>query len=152
MGITIPTEISVRVLEQDANSRLIFLPQKLITELELEQVKSQFGEGESFQIYKLLERAQKEADFKQELLNSPKVAISLAWGKDIGEDINIAILEEQPQTEYVFLPAQPEGELQELSEEDLEQVAGGSSPVCTVAVTLATAVVYTVIMTITEWG
>jgi len=125
LGITIPAEISVKLLEQDTNSYMIVVPQKPITEQELELVKNQFGEGETFQISQLLARAQQEATFKQELLNSPKVAISEALGKDIEEDVNIAVVEEQPQTAYIYLPAKPEGEVPELSEEDLDQVVGG---------------------------
>jgi hypothetical protein len=124
-GISIPSGTRVRVLEEKANSRTVVIPREAIGPEKLEQVKSQWGEGEQYQIVKLLARAQAEALFKEELLSSPKQAISEALGTEIPQDLEITVLEEREDTEYIILPPKPEGDLEELSDEELMAVAGG---------------------------
>ncbi len=126
LGISIPPGTTVQVLEEKANSRTVVIPREAIGPEKLEQVKSQWGEGEPYQIAKLLARAQGEAKFKQELLSSPKQVISKALGTKLPQDLEIAMVSSQSDTEYIILSAKPEKDLEELSDEELMAVAGGS--------------------------
>ncbi len=126
LGISIPPGTTVQVLEEKANSRTVVIPREAIGPEKLEQVKSQWGEGEPYQIASLLARAQGEAKFKQFLLSSPKQAISKALGTELPQDLEITMVSSQLDTEYIILPAKPEGDLEELSDEELMAVAGGS--------------------------
>ncbi len=75
----------------------------------------------------LVAKAWKDEAFKQELLSNPKATISKEFGTPIPDNIEVRVLEENPQTLYIVLPMKPadiQGE-GELSEEALETVAGG---------------------------
>lgn len=72
-------------------------------------------------------KAWKDEVFKQELLSNPKATLSKEYGVPIPDNIEVRVLEENPNTLYMVLPVKPadlEGE-GELSEEALEAVAGG---------------------------
>jgi len=76
---------------------------------------------------KLIEKALKDESFRKHLIDNPKAAIEGEWGIKLPESTIIKVLEEDLQTVYFVLPAQ--GRMtgnQELSESDLESVAGGT--------------------------
>ena len=76
---------------------------------------------------KVIAKAWQDEEFKQELLNQPRATIIREWGlEDIPDNVDIKVIEENPNTLYMVLPMKPviaNGE--ELSEEQLESVAGG---------------------------
>lgn len=76
---------------------------------------------------KIIAKAWQDEEFKQELLSQPRATIIREWGlKDIPDNVDIKVIEENPNTLYMVLPMKPvttNGE--ELSEEQLEAVAGG---------------------------
>lgn len=72
---------------------------------------------------KLVAHAWKDEAFKQELLSNPEVAIERELGQKLSEGTNIQVLEETGNTFYVVIPKKPS--VDELSEEQLETVAGG---------------------------
>ncbi|GAA6615653.1 NHLP leader peptide family RiPP precursor [Scytonema sp. NUACC26] len=77
----------------------------------------------------LVAKAWKDEAFKQELLTNPKATLSKEFGTSIPDNIQVRVLEENPNTLYLVLPVKPadlEGE-GELSENALEAVAGGAS-------------------------
>jgi Nitrile hydratase, alpha chain len=75
---------------------------------------------------KLIERSLEDEDFRQRLLDDPKGAIEQELGSRLPESVEVRALEETPEIIYLVLPsASPLGEGVELSDQDLEQVAGG---------------------------
>ncbi len=74
----------------------------------------------------LVIKAWQDEDFKQELINNPKIVYERELGKQAPEGFQITIVQEQPNHIYLVLPVKPDLESsQELSEEALEAVAGG---------------------------
>jgi hypothetical protein len=76
---------------------------------------------------KVIAKAWQDEEFKQQLLNHPRATIIQEWGlKDIPDDVDIKVIEENSNTLYIVLPMKPiTTHGQELSEEQLEAVAGG---------------------------
>ncbi|NMG07809.1 NHLP leader peptide family natural product precursor [Brasilonema sp. UFV-L1] len=72
---------------------------------------------------KLITRAWQDASFKQELLSNPQAAFEKE-GITLPESIKVTVVEESPSSFYLVLPTQP-SETAELSETELESVAGG---------------------------
>ena len=72
---------------------------------------------------KLVARAWQDESFKQELLSNPRAAFEKE-GIPLPESINIQVVEETADTIYFILPLQP-SETEELSDAELESVAGG---------------------------
>ena len=72
----------------------------------------------------LIAKAWKDDSFKQQLMNNPKSAIAEA-GISLPESIEVKVIEETANTFYLVIPRQPSQE-KELSEADLQSVAGGA--------------------------
>ena len=75
---------------------------------------------------RLVQRSLEDEDFRQRLLDDPKGTIEQELGSRLPESIEVRALEESAQTIYLVLPVRS-ADLQtgELSDEDLEEVAGG---------------------------
>jgi hypothetical protein len=75
---------------------------------------------------KIIARAWQDEAFKQELLSNPKAVFSQEIGHSIPDEVEIRVIEENPTTLYMVLPMKPVAAADsELSEEQLEAVAGG---------------------------
>ncbi|MBD2387099.1 NHLP leader peptide family RiPP precursor [Cylindrospermum sp. FACHB-282] len=77
---------------------------------------------------KIIARAWKSEEYKQELLNNPKAVIEREFDIQIPEEVTVQILEETPTNLYFVLPMRPEitdGNLAEISEKELTSIAGG---------------------------
>lgn len=72
----------------------------------------------------LMARAVKDPAFRQEVLNNPRSVLAREYNVQLPEDVTVRVLEEAPNTLSIVLPPQEET-VQELSDEDLEAVAGG---------------------------
>jgi hypothetical protein len=72
---------------------------------------------------KVVTRAWKDKKFKEKLLKDPKAAL-----KEMGVEVSgeVQIVEQKPRAEIFVLP-QPPAEMQELSDQDLEKIAGGGT-------------------------
>lgn len=81
----------------------------------------------------VIERAWKDEIFRQELLRDPRGVLQreLAQlrpeGGQLPENVDVQVVEETPTTLYLVLPSRPQtaGTSVELSDADLELVAGG---------------------------
>jgi hypothetical protein len=68
-------------------------------------------------------KAWTDASFKKQLLADPVAALK-ASGLDVPRGLQVKVVENTDQVLHLVLPAKPRGEI---SEEDLERVAGGIS-------------------------
>ncbi|MDJ0713528.1 MAG: NHLP leader peptide family RiPP precursor [Prochloraceae cyanobacterium] len=77
----------------------------------------------------LIAKAWSDEAFKEKLLKNPKAVLEEEMGGQLPEEIkNVRIIEETEDTIYISLPKKPEqSSSEELSEEELEAVAGGLS-------------------------
>jgi hypothetical protein len=88
---------------------------------------TQFNSRHDFESH-LVVKAWKDESFKRELINNPKAVVARESGKDHPADIEIRVLEETPNTRYIVIPNAPSSmQIQELSEEALDAVAGGAA-------------------------
>jgi hypothetical protein len=76
----------------------------------------------------------KDEAYKQQLLNNPKPVIEREFGVQLPSEIGVQVLEENPTTLYFVLPTRPDLSGAELSDEQLETVAGGATPSVVVTV------------------
>jgi hypothetical protein len=76
---------------------------------------------------KIVEKSLQDESFRQRLLADPKVALE-EIGTRLPEEVQVRAVEETEDTVYLRLPsASPVGEGGELSERELEEVAGGGT-------------------------
>jgi len=76
----------------------------------------------------LVQRTMEDEDFRQRLLDDPKGAVEQELGSRLPEGVEVRAVEESAQIIYLVLPsASPLGEGGELSDRELETVAGGGS-------------------------
>jgi hypothetical protein len=77
----------------------------------------------------LVQRSLQDEDFRRRLLDDPKAAVGQELGTQLPEGgVEVRVLEENPQTIYLVLPStEPLGEGEELSDQELEEVAGGGT-------------------------
>ncbi|MBD2387101.1 NHLP leader peptide family RiPP precursor [Cylindrospermum sp. FACHB-282] len=78
---------------------------------------------------KIIARAWKSEEYKQELLNNPKAVIEREFNIQIPEGVTVQILEETPTNLYFVMPMRPQIDdrnLAEISDEELASIAGGN--------------------------
>ena len=83
---------------------------------------------------RLVERSVQDADFRRRLLGEPKRTVEEELGTRLPEGVRVVAVEETAETIYLVLPSDsPHGDGGELSDQDLEAVAGGGTwtdPTC----------------------
>jgi hypothetical protein len=75
---------------------------------------------------KIVEQAQKNPKYHQQLMSDPRGLMEKQLGTSIPKSVNIKVLQETADTYYIVLPASTK-EGAELSDADLEKVAGGGT-------------------------
>jgi hypothetical protein len=75
---------------------------------------------------KIVEQAQKNPKYLQQLMSDPRGLMEKQLGQSIPSSVNIKVLQEANDTYYIVLPASAK-EGAELSDADLEKVAGGGT-------------------------
>jgi hypothetical protein len=73
---------------------------------------------------KIVEQAESNPDYYNQLMKDPRALMSRQLGTAIPSNVNIKVIEETADTYYVVLPYKAK-EGAELSDSDLEKVAGG---------------------------
>ena len=80
---------------------------------------------------KLILKAWSDSAFKKELIENPKAAIEKELNTKLPDDVNVKVVETDEKTILLPIPVKPKGEL---TEEQLESVAGGSLTVSTLQI------------------
>jgi hypothetical protein len=84
------------------------------------------GGGRAEMERRLIQRSLEDEAFRQRLLAEPKAAIEQELGSRLPESIEVRVVEESADTIYLVLPsASPVGQGGELSDQELDAVAGG---------------------------
>ena len=73
----------------------------------------------------LIEKCWKDPAFQKQIVSDPKGTIEKATGQKLPENVKIFVHQEDANTLHFAIPPAP-SELTELSDEDLERVAGGT--------------------------
>jgi hypothetical protein len=72
-----------------------------------------------------IEKCWKDPEFKKAVVGDPKGMLERHTGRKLPVQLKILVHEEDPNTLHLTIPPPP-GDLAELSDEDLEKVAGGT--------------------------
>jgi len=75
---------------------------------------------------KLIEKAMKDESFRKQLIENPKDVIEAEFGRKIPEFFKINVIEEDAQTVYLVLPQAVQNQEMELTDAELNAVAGGA--------------------------
>ena len=78
---------------------------------------------------RLIQRSLEDEEFRQSLLADPKGTMEQELGSSLPESVEVRVVEESADIIYLVLPsASPLGQGGELSDQELESVAGGYWP------------------------
>ena len=85
------------------------------------------GEGRAGWGHTIVQRSMEDEEFRQRLLDDPRGTMEQELGSALPEGLEVRVVEESADTIYLVLPgaSAPGDQGVELSEEDLESVAGG---------------------------
>jgi hypothetical protein len=86
----------------------------------------------------LIEKCWKDPEFKKQILADPKGMLERFVGKNLPGELKIFVHEENAETLHFSLPPAPTNAT-ELSDEDLEKVAGGTKVIAVLSVTVSAA-------------
>ncbi len=78
---------------------------------------------------RIVQKSIEDESFRQRLLEDPKAAVEQELGTQLPEEVRIVTVEETAETIYLVLPStsMAGGEGGELSDQELEKVAGGGT-------------------------
>lgn len=75
----------------------------------------------------VLERAAQDPQFREQLKQDPEGTVEREFGVQVPPNITVKVVEETPSKAYLVLPPAAVRRGQELTDQDLETVAGGWS-------------------------
>ena len=82
----------------------------------------------------LIERAWEDDAFRTALIADPKGTIASEYGTRFPEELDLVVVEESPSKAYFVIPVNPAAAV-ELSEDELELVAGGAQDISVCSLT-----------------
>jgi hypothetical protein len=91
----------------------------------MENVQEQYIARRIERDRRVLDRALADPDFRGELVQSPHRSLSELYGVTIPESADVQVFEETDDSHFVVIPPDMSGLSEELSDEQLEAVAGG---------------------------
>lgn len=119
-GAQLPEGVDIEVIDQTDGKVYLVIPTS-------EQVQQSELSAED-PIGKLILRASADESLRAELLANPKGVIARETGLNIPEEVEVSLLQTSANKAYLVLPkVETEGD-KELSEHELESVAGGATP------------------------
>jgi Nitrile hydratase, alpha chain len=84
------------------------------------------GSGRAEWERRLINRSMEDEHFRQRFLEDPKGTLEQELGRELPEGVEVRAVEESADTIYLVLPSASRGaEVGELSDRELQQVAGG---------------------------
>ena len=76
---------------------------------------------------RITRRSLEDEDFRRRLFEDPRAVVEEELGTRLSEGVEVRVVEETPDTIYLVLPSSsPLGGVGELSDEELQTVAGGA--------------------------
>ena len=143
--IELPPDFDVRVVEVTESYLPVVIPepspdQKSASVEEIAAELTPADEEQPAQVRdqmlrqaRLLVGAWNDAGFRQELVRAPRQVLERELGMQIPEGVRVETLEDSAMRGHLILPANPNVEGGELSDAQLETVAGGITPTVVVA-------------------
>jgi hypothetical protein len=99
----------------------------------------------------LIEKCWKDPEFKKEVIADPKSMLESHTGQKLPPQVKIVIHEEDANTLHFSIPPAPAG-VTELSDQDLEKVAGGTELWALTAATVAGGALFTATVSVAKGG
>jgi hypothetical protein len=101
---------------------------------------------------KIVARAWEDEDFHKKFLADPKAMFEDYMGSKLPESLVMTAHQEDADHLHFVIPAKPTVDLDDLSDEDLERIAGGVEPVTTAVVTVSATAVSALSVSVTVAG
>jgi len=147
LGEVIPADKTLHVLQREGPSVTGVIPQAppdwpsgLSREAAMERFRNEVPElaGNVHRTVEfhmqLIARAWQDEAFKQRLLHDPKGTVREALGIELPDDLSLDFVADDDTNQYVVLPPEPRDT--ELTDEQLEQIAGGEVILVSVSVSV----------------
>ena len=136
LGVTVPAGKTVQVVQAEAQTLSIVIPQRPVdwpADLSVEdamarlrrdrpEMDEQTRKATDMQL-RLTAKAWQDERFREDLERHPKATVAQALDVELPEDLNLQVLIEDAEHQYLVLPPQEAG--MELTDEQLEAVSGG---------------------------
>src|SRR5262245_62017027 len=90
---------------------------------------------------KIVALAWQDDDFRRKFVADPKGQFEARLGTKLPASLKMTVHEENENSLHFVIPAKPKANLDELSDEQLEKLAGGTDIITTIAIAVASVVI-----------